>query len=119
MDEALTAYPASFKSLRVIQNRTFIKLDDEEADALFAVLNRKNVSTEKNAPNDWTPPTFDESMHNIAKTKISAHPEYYSFNIKSLLANYECWEGDGIREEMVIEAAVIDALTKKRKQFSF
>ncbi len=119
MDEALTSYPASFKSLRVIQNRTFIKLDDEEADALFAVLNRKNVSTEKNDPNDWTPPTFDESMHNIAKTKISAHPEYYSFNIKSLLANYECWEGDGIREEMVIEAAVIDALTKKENNLVF
>ena len=119
MDEALTSYPASFKSLRVIQNRTFIKLDDEEADALFAVLNRKNVSTEKNDHNDWIPPIFDESMHNIAKTKISTHSEYYSFNIKSLLVNYECWEGNGIREEMVIEAAVIDALTKKENNLVF
>lgn len=111
MDEALTSYPSSFKSLRVIQGRTFIKLDDEEAAALLSVLNRKNVSTDKNEPDDWSPPVFDDSMHKMAEKVLNKSADYYKFNIESLLKNYQPWENNGIQEEMAVEAAVVESLT--------
>lgn len=111
MDEALTSYPSSFKSLRVIQGRTFIKLDDEEAAALLSVLNRRNVSTDKNEPDDWSPPVFDDSMHKMAEKVLNKSADYYKFNIESLLKNYQPWENNGIQEEMAVEAAVVESLT--------
>jgi len=113
MDEALTAYPDSFKALRVIQGRSFIKLDDEEAIALFSVLNRRNALAEEQ-DFDWTPPTFDASMHEIAKQKLAAAPELYRFSIESLLCTFQPWEGAGIQEEMAIEAAIVDSLNSHR-----
>lgn len=111
MDEALMAYPDSFKSLRVIQGRTFIKLDDEESMALFSVLNRRNASARED-DYDWNPPKFDKTMHDMAKIKLEADPGVYRFSIESLLLNYQPWNGSGIQEEMAVEAAVVDYLTK-------
>lgn len=111
MDEALMAYPDSFKSLRVIQGRTFIKLDDEESMALFSVLNRRNDSAREEAY-DWNPPEFDNAMHETAKIKLGTAPDAYRFSIESLLLNYQPWGDTGIQEEMVVEAAVVDYLTK-------
>ncbi len=108
MDEALTTYP-----LRVIQGRLFIKLDNEEAMALFSVLNRRNDSFVEDSY-DWQPPKFDNTMHEIAKTRLKEDPISYRFSIKSLPCNYQIWSDGGIQEEMVIEAAVMDHLTKNK-----
>ena len=111
MDEALMAYPDSFKSLRVIQGRTFIKLDDEESMALFSVLNRRNTAVRAESC-DWDPPEFDKSIHKSVKTKVEKAPESYRFSIESLLLNYQPWGENGIQEEMAIEAAVINFITR-------
>jgi hypothetical protein len=113
MDEALTAFPEAFKSVRVIQNRTFIKQDDEEAMALFSALHRRNEAALNNEIADWEPPVFDNRVHLLAKAKIERNPEYYDFSIESLLENYLCWGANGIQEEMAIEAAVVNALTSR------
>ena len=110
MDEALTAFPGAFKSLRVLQGKSFIKLDDEEAMALFAVLNRCGSSVNKEDNVDWEPPTFSTKVHDVAKKLIKKHPDYYSFTIKTLLTNNnkQC-----IQDEMLIEAAIVDCINKK------
>ena len=119
MDEALMAYPNSFKSLRVIQGRTFIKLDDEEAMALFSVLHRRNASAKQGECFDWNPPCFDNSTHEAAKAKINQAPQAYNFTIESLLANYHPWNSNGIQEEMAVEAAVVDFLTSNKEPSVF
>ena len=119
MDEALTAYPDSFKSLRVIQGRTFIKLDDEEAMALFAVLHRRNDSSKDDCCVDWNPPAYRKDEHIRAKEKITLSPDSYRFSIESLLTNYQPWRGNGIQEEMAIEAAVVSTLTEGLNHQSF
>ena len=119
MDEALMSYSDSFKSLRVIQDRTFIKLDDEEAMALFSVLHRRNTSAKQGELYDWTPPSFDNSAHEAAKAKILQSPQDYSFTVESLLVNYQQWNGNGIQEEMAIEAAVIDFLASNKENAVF
>lgn len=115
MDEALTTYPKSFKSLRVIQGRSFIKMDDEEAQALYAVLEKSN-SVLINSAADWNPPEFDNSKQQLAKSKIDFNPSIYDFSIGALLTNFPQYlvdnNRDGIQEEMAIEAALIDILNR-------
>lgn len=109
MDEALTAYPNSFKSLRVIQGRSLIKMDDEEAQALYATITKSNRAC-KGQTIDWNTPTFDNSKQIIAGNNIAKNPNYYSFTIESLLTNYKIRGLDGINEEMAIETAVVERL---------
>ena len=117
MDEALTAFPDSFKSLRTIQGRTFIKLGDEEAMALFAVLHRRNVACANDTVIDWNPPIFERNIHTEVCEKVTNSPGIYKFSIESLLENYPRWEGSGIKEEMAIEAAVVNALSSGLEPF--
>ena len=109
MDEALTAYPNSFKSLRVIQGRSFIKTDDEEAQALYATITKSNHACSGQTV-DWITPTFDNSKQVIAGNNIAKNPNYYSFTIESLLINFKTRGSDGINEEMAIEAAIVEKL---------
>ena len=112
MDEALTAFPDSFKALRTILGKSFIKLDDEEAMALFSVLHRGNNTTSgDNGFVDWDPPTFDDSVHRSARIKIDASPDTYRFTIESLLVNIPRLNESAIQEEMAVEAAVMNALS--------
>ena len=119
MDEALTTYPNSFKSLRVIQGRSFIKMDDEEAQALYAVLEKNNVFPPEDSV-DWTPPEFNSSKQIQAAEKISSHPNYYNFSVQSLLTNFSPYNIDdannAIQEEMAIEATLVDYLNQGRTE---
>lgn len=112
MDEALMAYPTSFKSLRVIQDRSFIKLDDEESLALLAVLKRKNESVLPGATPDVRYEAFDSACHDAALQKVRTSDCYY-FTARSLLSNYRVWKDTGIQHEMAIEAALVDNLTRQ------
>lgn len=109
MDEALTTYPNAFKSIRVIQGRSFIKIDDEEAQALYATITKSNLACSGKSV-DWIPPTFDTSKHIIASNRFNKNPNYYSFTIESLLSNFMIRGVDGINEEMAIEAAAVECL---------
>ena len=114
MDEALTTYPNSFKSLRVIQGRSFIKMDDEEAQALYAVLEKNNEASQ-NIPNDWNPPIFNTSRHKLANERIAANPNFYKFTIESLLSNFQQGCGGEIATEAAIEAALVDLLNQRNE----
>lgn len=109
MDEALTTYPDSFKSLRVIQGRSFIKMDDEEAQALYAIITKSN-STRNTQAFDWKPPAFDDSKQLVASSRVLSNPSFYKFTIESLLSNFKIRNKDGINEEMAIEAALVNSL---------
>ena len=111
MDEALTTYPASFKSLRVIQGRSFIKMDDEEAQALYAIITKSNAARHDQSA-DWNPPKFDGSKHILAGKRLLKNPNYYNFTIESLLNNFQIRNTNGINEEMAIEAAIVECLNK-------
>ena len=113
MDEALTTFPGSFKSIRVIQDRSFIKIDDEEAQALYAILKKNNEDlTEYSA--DWNPPEFNATIQQTANGNISNNPNYYKFTIESLLSNFQIQNTDEIAPESVIEAALINYLNKNK-----
>lgn len=109
MDEALTTYPNSFKSIRVIQGRSFIKMDDEEAQALYATITKSNLACNGQSV-DWVTPIFDVSKQTIASNRFAQTPNYYSFTIESLLKNFSIRNTDGINEEMAIEAAIVENL---------
>lgn len=119
MDEALTTYPNAFKSIRVIQGRSFIKMDEEESQALYAVLEKANKILE-DSPADWAPPIFDVSKQQLANQKISTNPNDYIFSIESLLTTFPQYNiensNNGIQEEMAIEAALIDYLNQGKSE---
>ncbi len=112
MDEALTSYPDSFKSLRVIEGRSFIKMDDEEATALFSVMSKRNSTDSESNEADWIPPVFDDSKHKLALKRIKANKSYYEFNTASFLSDFSVIDNDMISEEMAIEAALVECLNK-------
>ncbi len=109
MDEALTTYPDAFKSLRVIQGRSFIKMDDEESQALFATISKSN-SARSSQVQDWIPPRFNDTKHILAGNRIAQKPKCYNFSIELLLQNFRIRNSDEIGEEMAIEAALVDCL---------
>lgn len=111
MDEALTTYPNAFKAIRVIQNLTFIKIDDEEANALYAILSKAN-STSTNSYYNWTPPEFRNTNHQNAIKTILNNPDAYEFSIESLIKNSQIFDKSGSVMEIIIEAALIDYLNK-------
>ena len=117
MDEALTSYPNSFKALRVIQKRSFIKMDDEEAQALFSVLSRNNQTTAENELKDWIPPEFDDSKHKSARKKIKENKKIYTFDSSSMLSGLPENKDQRISEEMAIEAALVECLNNNTIDF--
>jgi len=129
MDEALTTYPNSFKSLRVMKDRSFIKLDDEETMALISLLHRRNNSATEDDLVDWTPPEFNRLVHDIVNRKISVlspDDNFYRFSIESLLENFEPWDEDkesevktGINMEMAIESALVKTLSSESSHLPF
>lgn len=107
MDEALMAYPSAFKSLRVIQGRSFIKMDDEESLALAALLIKKN----QNHTNTEGRIEFDPSIHERVEQRV-CHTNEYDFTVNSILRCYRPDDTGAISSEQMIEAALIEHLTK-------
>ena len=87
MDEALMMYPNSFKSIRVIQERSFIRIADEEALALLAVLKRRNENIMPNDTPDMQNIVFDNSKHQMAMNHIAGSSDY-DFTAESFMSNY-------------------------------
>lgn len=106
MDEALCAYPSAFKALRVIEGISFIRMDDEEASALVALLTKKNIGV---APDRL----FDPSVHTTIAGKITFDPSY-RMTSSSVLSNYAVVDVDKISHEQMVEGALIEALTNGR-----
>jgi len=122
MDEALTAYPSAFKSLRVIEGRSFIKMDDEETAALAALLIKNNANRYEDEPADIpTPVVFSTSIHEQVEKKVEGS-DGYDFTAASILENYDACEyvsgvADGIASEQMVEAALVEWLSTKKDTF--
>jgi hypothetical protein len=54
MDDLLSSDPGAFRSLRVFEQRSFIKLDDEEDRAFRTTLLRRNLDALRNPTEDNT-----------------------------------------------------------------
>lgn len=106
MDEALTSYPNAFKALRVIDGRSFIKMDDEESFALAALIRRRTNSSKTIA--------FENQIHRIVYEKVSKENQYF-LTAKSILQTYPIVNKDGICSEQMVEAAAIERLSKENR----
>lgn len=103
MDDALAAHPHAFRSLRIIEKRTFIKMDEEEANALLNVLSRRNgpVSTSPRMR-----PRRSTALRRIAKVAATAH----SLTARDVLTAAAADDGS-LRHEMAVEAGLVEALS--------
>ena len=110
MDEVLSSNPSAFRMLRVIQNVTFIKFDDEENQAFKDIILKSNRDYLKEPHN--TDDMFEEkheSAHALINSKLSIND--YSLQIGPFLEN-SC-DGEMIRHEMAIEASLLYQISSK------
>lgn len=109
MDEVLQARDNPFRSVRTLWKLSFIKMDDDESNALFRLILKSNEDDLSN--NDEQIP-FDSSFHSKLKRLIS-----YSYSLKRHVIIDSCKEnGNLLRHEMALEAALCEILTKENKE---
>lgn len=107
MDDALASHPTAFHSLRVIQKRSFIKMDDAETFALLDILARRNGDSAKVGRGPRRRPVAHARIANLA---TSAHALSAS---EALAASADA---DGlVRHEMAIEAGLLHDLNVNSK----
>lgn len=107
MDEALLSNPNAFKSLRVMQMVSFIKIDNEECSALKSILIKKNYPQLNNVY------SFDKRIHENCKLKLTEQHKLSAMNQMKLSINKE-----KKLHEMIIEAVVIEELNNKNSYLS-
>lgn len=110
MDDLLESDPQSFRMLRVLWKRSFVKIDDQENQALKDVLLRRahlhhgGVSQAPTFPSDW------RDSHDELEVKVgNAH----TLSAAALLA--EAADGDRIRHEMALEAGLLQQLASQEE----
>ncbi len=108
MDDVLASNPSKFRMLRAFWKVSFIKVDDDENQALKDFILRNNIdklsSTEPNG--------IFESNYDKYHSKLSDMiDERYHFNCEEILSN--CANEDYLTHEMAIEAGILYQLSKK------
>lgn len=107
MDDALNSNPSKFRMLRALWKLSFVKVDDEENQALVDIIlkrNEEDIFTGKKVFN------FSGKIHDELKNKVSKE---YSINADRILSLSA--EGKKIGHEMAIEAALCEILVKNNK----
>lgn len=107
MDDALSSNPSAFKMLRAFWKVSFLKLDDEENQAVKDVVLKFNQDALSN-PQPGTN-VFDSNyapMHSAIKARI--RPEY-RLDIAPILDS--CASSDKLQHEMALEAGILYQLT--------
>lgn len=103
MDEVLQNKNVPFRSVRTLWKLSFIKMDDEESDALFSIILKHNEAIMRKKQLHFL---FDESFHISLRTKKL---ETYKLSYASLINS--CRDGDVLKHEMAIEATLCSKLT--------
>lgn len=100
MDDVLRYKPASFRMLRAFQDRSFIKIDDEENRALkeFIYLNNKSISKQMEFKGDKYKELNEYNLE-----------QYRLLSKEALATNYNNETGQASLE-MLVEAAVVEKL---------
>lgn len=104
MDEALSSAPSKFKMLRAMWKLSFVKIDDEEAQALFDIILKSNEDNLQNGTNIFP---FDSSVHDKAYHRIKQHHRMEAY---SILAHCSNGLQEPLKHEMAIEAYLCSVL---------
>lgn len=105
MDDALNSNPDKFKMLRAMWKVSFIKIDDEENQALFDIILKRNEANLSAKTNVYS---YDIEYCSDVERRIRA---YNRFTAYAILAN--CANDKMIGHEMAIEAALCEMLSHK------
>ena len=108
MDDVLRYKPNVFKMLRAFENRSFIKIDDEENRALKEYIFLEN---EKVGRSEEVHFAFDDSLH------ASLHDRDLSPYILNLRKALEAHDIDELRSEMLVEAFFLQKVAKGKIPF--
>ncbi|MGN0384388.1 MAG: hypothetical protein ACI4EX_00715 [Lachnospiraceae bacterium] len=111
MDEALSSDPDKFKILRTMWKVSFIKVDDEENQALQDIILKRNESNLIEGTNIYS---FDKKEHGNLKKRIQQAHRLGAYQILLNAAN-----DNKIKHEMAIEAALCDVLGKENNGTPF
>lgn len=104
MDEVLTYKPNSFRMLRAFQDRSFIKIDDEENQALKECLYLKNIENK-------TEMKFSKKEH----TRIAAlELDDYRINMQEVVLNETNTKSGEVNLEMILEAYLVDVIQNQQ-----
>ena len=104
MDDALTSNPSKFRMLRALWKLSFIKIDDEENQALLDIILKRNEGEISSGNITFI---FNENLHNDINRKVSTE---YILNSNRILST--CSNNNLIKHEMAIEAALCELLVK-------
>lgn len=112
MDSILQNKDNPFRSVRTLWKVSFIKMDDDESDALFRVLMKGN---EDNIDNKDAQFTFDHAFH----SRLSRLALYeYKLQRQLLISSCKDKHTNHLKHEMALEAALCDILsTEERSPF--
>lgn len=103
MDEVLIYRPDSFRMLRAFQDSTFIKIDDEENQALKECIYLKNRTS------DGSFEYSEEDHKRIVKYDLSQ----YLIRTSETLANEINPDTQELNLEMLLEAALVEKISKE------
>ena len=110
MDDVLRYKPNVFKMLRAFENRSFIKIDDEENRALKEYIFLENEN-EKVGRSEEVHFAFDDSLH------ASLHDRDLLPYILNLRKALEAHDIDELRSEMLVEAFFLQKVAKGKIPF--
>lgn len=104
MDDVLSSNPSKFRMLRALWKLSFIKIDDEENQALFDIILKRNEDNiiSGNDSFAFTKSTHEFIGRNVTKKHI----------LKSDVILESCKNKTIIKHEMAIEAALCDKLIR-------
>ena len=105
MDDALSSNPDKFRILRTMWKVSFIKIDDEEDKALQDIILKRNEEFIISGKGVYP---FVETYFNEISAKLS---QAHRLNAYRILLNAQ--NGNKIKHEMAIEAALCDLLGKE------
>ena len=106
MDEALMFSPEKIRSLRFFSNRTFMKLDDIESNAIKNIIARKNERYLKKYDKEKHF-TYSHNVHKQIEERLNDNAEGYRLSVFDYIEN-----GKKSPSEYYIEGAVMDLLRK-------
>ena len=107
MDDALSSNPDKFRMLRAMWKVSFIKIDDEENQALQDIILKRNEERLKDKKDIFT---FSPEEQNLIVKKMSTK---YRMSAYQLLLSAK--KDNKIKHEMAIEAAICDLLSRDDK----
>lgn len=108
MDDVLSSNPDVIRMLRAFWKVSFIKLDDDENQALMDIILRSNKASLNNPHKDNIFPTDYIKFHKLLEQKIT--PDYH-FNCQDILLS--CANGSKLEHEMALEAGILYQLSIK------